>query len=205
MWSYINDRTKKVVVFDLNGTLTNRVSDHPKHLEYRNAYIRKHSGIRNTTLLPAETSSALKTVGLSPLRYYIERNNEFDWNDFHTYNSLTFDLVHSLKERGFKIVLYTDCHGVQVKKTLEILNLLDAMDLIITEERNMKKPSPKAFQFIAESFQCSPMEIVMIGNEYVKDLLPLILMGGSGIKVESEQELAQAISKIMPVNKRKAS
>ena len=77
--------------------------------------------------------------------------------------------------------------------------------MIITEESNCKKPSPNAFKYIAKELGCNLSEIVVIGNEYQKDLVPLILQGGSGIKVDSEEELNEAINLITPIINYKAS
>jgi FMN phosphatase YigB (HAD superfamily) len=93
-----------------------------------------------------------------------------------------------IKTADFNLVIYIDCQGVQVKKILEILKLSALFDLCITEEFNMKKPTPKAFEFIAREFNCSTSEILMVGNDYLMDLLPLILIGGNGIQVDSENE-----------------
>ncbi|MFT4661503.1 MAG: FMN phosphatase YigB (HAD superfamily) [Patiriisocius sp.] len=189
MWTYIKNKQIKTVVFDLNGTLTGSVSDHPEHIRYRNTYIEANSKVKHTQFLPEGTTMALKACGLSPLKYYIERNSEIDWKVFHHYNEGIYNCLTMLREAGYNLVLYTDCHGVQVKKTLEILRLSDMFDLSITEEFNMKKPSSKAFSHIAKKFNCSAAEILMVGNDYLMDLLPLILIGGNGIQVDSENEL----------------
>ena len=43
--TYFNSSEIKMVVFDLHGTITNRTSVHPYHIEYRNAYIKSKLGI----------------------------------------------------------------------------------------------------------------------------------------------------------------
>jgi FMN phosphatase YigB (HAD superfamily) len=188
MWTCVKNKKIKTVVFDLNGTLTGRVSDHPEHLRYRNAYIEKKSALKNLHLLPNATTTALKACGLNPLEYYLQRNAELNWENFHRFNERVYSCLTTLRKADFNLVLYTDCHGIQVKKTLEILKLSALFDLCITEEFNMKKPTPKAFEFIAREFNCSTSEILMVGNDYLMDLLPLILIGGNGIQVDSENE-----------------
>ena len=197
MLTYMKNKQIKTVVFDLNGTLTGRVSDHPEHIRYRNTYIKANSEVKHTQFLPDGTTMALKACGLSPFKYYIERNSEIDWKAFHHYNEGIYNWLTTLREAGFNLVLYTDCHSVQVKKTIEILRLSALFDLCITEEFNMKKPSPKAFRYIAKEFNCEEAEILMVGNDYLMDLLPLILMGGNGIQVDSENELTMVTELIL--------
>jgi hypothetical protein len=45
----------------------------------------------------------------------------------------------------------------------------------------------------------------MVGNDYLMDLLPLILIGGNGIQVDSENELFETMNYILSGNKLKAS
>ncbi|MFT5777564.1 MAG: FMN phosphatase YigB (HAD superfamily) [Crocinitomicaceae bacterium] len=205
MQTYMKYKQIKTIVFDLNGTLTGRVSDHPEHIRYRNAYIEANSGIADFHRLPNSTTSALKACGLSPLRYYLQRNSEIDWNVFHHYNENVHRCLTALREAGFTLVLYTNGLGTQVEKTLEILKLTTMFDLCITEEYDMKKPSPMAFEHIANVFHCEAAEILMVGNDYVVDLLPLLLMGGNGIQVDSESELFHLTDILISDNVLKAS
>lgn len=191
----------KVVVFDLNGTIAERISDHPKHIAYRNHYILSNSNIDRTDLLPSSTTKALQAAGLSPLEYYIHRNHEIDWSLFHQYSSEVNTSLNQLKEQGYKLVLYTDCHAIQVRKTLELLQLLDTFDLVISAEYNMKKPSPKAYEFIMKEFELQAEEIVIIGNDFDMDILPLLLMNGNGILIKSKKELPMAVEKILTLMK----
>lgn len=197
MKQFINNSSFKTIVFDLNGTLASRVSDHPSHLEYRNAYIKSKTGFNKFELLPDSTSLALKMCGLSPLKYYIQRNNEVNWNEYHEINERVLDCISRLKNKGYNLVLYTDCHGVQVQRTLEILNLTGQFDLCITEEYNFKKPAPKAFTFIAEYFKNNVSEILMVGNDYQMDLFPSLFVGASALELSSEHEFFEVMNVLL--------
>ena len=139
--------------------------------------------------LPNSTTLALQICGLNPKKYYSHRNSTIDWNLFHQYVESNVLAIIRLKEEGYKLVLYTDCLEVQIKGTLEVLRMANLFDLIISEEFNLKKPSPKVFKFISEKFGCSYSDMLMIGNDYYKDLMPLKILGGSIIQIEGEQEL----------------
>lgn len=183
------NNTFKVIVFDLNGTITGRVSEHPAHLDFRNNYIREKLGVAFKYDLPNSTTLALQICGLSPVEYYKYRNSVIDWSLFHTHSEFVSQGFQRLKELGYKLVLYTDCFGEQIKSTLKLLNMTGVFDLIISEEYNMKKPSPKAFKFIADKFSCLPDDLLMVGNDYVKDLLPLKILGGNVLQIDGDDEL----------------
>lgn len=194
------NNTFKVIVFDLNGTITGRVSEHPAHLDFRNNYIKSKLGKTLDAQLPCSTTLALEICGLSSVEYYKYRNSVLDWSLFHTNSELSSQGFQRLKELGFKLVLYTDCYGEQIKSTLKTLKMECVFDLIISEEYNMKKPSPKAFKFIADKFSCLPDDLLMVGNDYYKDLLPLKIIGGNIIQIESEQDLPKIFEIITKLN-----
>lgn len=191
---------KKVLVFDLNGTITERVSDHPYHLAYRDAYIEKNLGRKLDVNLPKSTSLALQICGLRPVPYYIHRNADIDWTKFHQENKEIRELLILLKKQGKRLVLYTDCLSVQVKKTLEIMKLTNVFDLIITGEFNLKKPDPKAYTFIAARLKTDLSQLVMIGNDLAQDLLPAQIAGASVFQVSNVKEFTQIASEVLLSN-----
>jgi HAD superfamily hydrolase (TIGR01549 family) len=183
--------TFKTLIFDLNGTITGRVSEHSDHIAFRNKYIEEKLGKSLSEKLPNSTTLALQVCGLSPIQYYIYRNSTIDWNLFHQYDESTELEFQRLKEKGYNLVLYTDCLGEQIKATLKVLGMETIFDLIISEEFNLKKPSPNVFKYVADTFDCSFREILMIGNDYNKDLLPLKILGGNTIQIDGEHELPE--------------
>ncbi len=189
-----------VIVFDLNGTLTNRVSDHPEHLAYRNAYIKEKTGKEISIPLPNETSLSLAICGLEASQYYHRRNDELDWNLFHSFTPSLLEGLKELLYGGYRLAIYTDCQLKQVEQTLEILRLSEVFDLIITGEDGLKKPNPEAFLCIARMLQCSPEDILMVGNDVNKDLLPLTFLGGNTIQVNGHQEMDRFFEFIAELN-----
>lgn len=52
--------TFKTLIFDLNGTITGRVSEHPDHIAFRDHYIMEKLGKSLSGKLPNTTSLALQ-------------------------------------------------------------------------------------------------------------------------------------------------
>ncbi|MGB0881789.1 MAG: HAD family hydrolase [Vicingaceae bacterium] len=183
------------IIFDLNGTITNSVSNKPKHILFRNDYIEDKIGMPLYGALPDQTSKALDFYMLNTEEYYRYRNSVIDWNIFHSYNNTTFDILSSLHKSGYNLVLYTDCYMEQVEPTLEILGIKSFFKLIISRELGYKKPSTKAFRFISKTLGVSLNQLLMVANDYKQDLKPLRAIGGNIIWIKSEKNLkdAQAI------------
>lgn len=191
----------RVLIFDLNGTITGRVSEHQAHIQFRNEYITQKLGCEIRRDSPKSTTLALQVCGLNPIEYYKYRNSVIDWNLFHYFDSTICIRFNELKALGYKLVLYTDCYGEQIKKTLEILRLDNVFDLIISEEYNLKKPNPKVFLFVSEQFNCELDQILMLGNDYSKDLLPLLILGGNAILTNNYSEIFDYFDYILETNK----
>ena len=58
------------IVFDLNGTITNSVSNNPIHILFRNDYIEEKIEMPLYGTLPNETTKALELFMLNPKEYY---------------------------------------------------------------------------------------------------------------------------------------
>jgi len=195
----INDDFK-VIVFDLNGTLTSRVSDHPEHIKYRNAFIESYLNAPIRIKLPDSTSLALNICGINPVIYYITRNTDIDWEKFHRFDPSLKQALTDLKGLGYKLVIYTDCLAEQVRATINILQIDEIIDLTLTGEYNLRKPTPRAFQFIANELECEIDELLMVGNDLNKDLLPLRYLGGNTLLLKDQKELPEFFDFIEELN-----
>ena len=180
------------IVFDLNGTITNSVSNNPKHILFRNDYIKDKIEMPLYGTLPNETSKALELYMLDTEEYYNFRNSVIDWSTFHSYNEVTFNMLRRLYKKGYNLVLYTDCYMGQVEPTLEILQIKSFFKLIVSRELGLKKPSTKAYRHIAKTLGEPLDHLLMIANDYKKDLKPLQNIGGNTIWIQSEQHIGKA-------------
>lgn len=188
------------IVFDLNGTITNSVSSDPKHILFRNDYIEDKIEMPLYGTLPNETSKALELYMLDTEDYYHYRNSVIDWNIFHSYNEVTFNMLSCLSKQGYNLVLYTDCYMQQVEPTLEILKIRPFFNLIVSRELGFKKPSDKAFRFIAKQLDTDINRLLMVANDYKQDLKPLRVIGGSTIWIQSEKFLVEAQKNIEKIS-----
>jgi FMN phosphatase YigB (HAD superfamily) len=128
--------------------------------------------------------------------YYNYRNAHIDWALFCKYNEHTYNTLNILKENGYKLVLYSDCYWEQILATINILKLNEIFDLILSKENGFDKPTPRAYQYIAEYFGVSPANILGVANDLNKDLLPLKFIGGQTMLVKSEKEISRTIDYI---------
>ncbi len=83
-----------------------------------------------------------------------------------------------LKKLGIKICILTD--GIPIKQYEKILRLrlqdfLD--DIIITEEVGIKKPNPKLFELALKRMDIQPKEVIYIGDNYTRDIVPGMKLG----------------------------
>ncbi len=188
----IKNMNFNTIIFDLNGTITNSVSSHPQHILFRNNYIEQKIKRRITKDLPHTTTKALGLFGLDVDAYYEYRNSHIDWNLFHSYSDTTIDVLTKFTEYNYNLVLYTDCYQQQIKSTLKILKAENFFTLIVSKEHGYKKPSSKAYRYIANKLNVEVNELLLIANDYTQDLKPLKDIGGNTIWIKSEQKLKDA-------------
>ena len=200
MKKHIVNKEFNVIVFDLNGTITSRISDNPAHIRFRNEYIKKRLDRDINIKLPDTTSLALSICGLDVREYYHYRNDHLCWSEFHRFDPDLKQGITDLKKLGYQLVIYTDCLLTQITRTLEILKLEDTFDLFISKEHNFKKPTPKAFEFIAKEFECEADQLLMVGNDEEKDLLPLRMIGGNTVQINNHKSLPSFFSLIDELN-----
>ncbi|MGF1472876.1 MAG: HAD family hydrolase [Rubrobacteraceae bacterium] len=73
------------------------------------------------------------------------------------------DLLHELKQEGYRLALATMSHRYQVVKVLDILGLEDDFDLVVTtDDVERGKPDPEIDLLIARDFGLPPEEFLVI-------------------------------------------
>lgn len=199
----INYPDFKVIIFDLNGTITNSVSQDPRHILYRNNYIESKINQPVDKDLAKVTSEALARYGLNVEEYYKYRNTHIGWEQFHSFNSITYDVIKELYHSGYKLVLYTDCYQEQIEPTLSILKVKHPFNLIVSKELGYAKPSNKAFEFIAKKMNVKVNELLMVANDWKQDLEPLASLGGNTIWIKSEKYLSAIMKVAKNINETK--
>ncbi|HBW35360.1 HAD family hydrolase [Desulfosporosinus sp. BICA1-9] len=126
-----------------------------------------------------------------------ERVVIFDWGDtvmrdfpqfrgpmvFWPQVEVTEGIAESLPEihRRFSICMASnagDSDAMLMAQALERVELRGYFDFLYTsKELGYKKPSPKFFQEIVDRIAVRPVQCVMVGNDYEKDIVPAKMTG----------------------------
>lgn len=104
--------------------------------------------------------------------------------DIHLYEGVV-DLIHSLKQKKFKVGIITDGRPEGQKNKIHALGLDDLVDdVIITDElggKQFRKPCDIAFRIMQLKWMINASEIVYVGDNISKDFRALIQLGMRGI------------------------
>jgi HAD superfamily hydrolase (TIGR01549 family) len=100
--------------------------------------------------------------------------NNLYWDSFYE-NLVCFDGVHDFiiwnKNIGKKIGILTDYETEYQVVKLEKLGLLKYIDIVVTsEEVGIEKPSYKMFYTMLQKMNLNPGDVIMIGDNYDKDI-----------------------------------
>lgn len=93
--------------------------------------------------------------------YLFFQREAFIYND-------TKEILEFCRQNNIKCAVYTDvAYGMDDEFSLnDISEIKDYIDLKLTSENvGFRKPNPKGFEKMLESFNCSPKEMVYIGDE----------------------------------------
>ena len=100
--------------------------------------------------------------------------NNLYWESFYSSMSCfegVEEFLHWNKKNGIKIGILTDYETEYQIKKLEQMNLLKYVDCIVTsEEVGIEKPSVNMFSNILRKMDLSYNEVIMIGDNYDKDI-----------------------------------
>lgn len=112
---------------------------------------------------------------------YFSKINKLYWETFYE-NMKCYDGVRDFiiwnKEQGIKIGILTDYETEYQVMKLEKLDLLKYIDNIITsEEVGIEKPSNKMFLTLLTEMKMKNTDVIMIGDNFNKDILGAIRMG----------------------------
>lgn len=157
IFSYIEDVYKKIYK-NLKNELGHTASSHNKSIYFK---------------------QLLETLNIN-LSLFSVINNLY-WQTFYV-NLVCFDGVYDFiiwnKNKGIKIGILTDYETEYQINKLDKLGLLKYIDIIVTsEEVGIEKPSTKMFFNILEKMGLSSNEVIMIGDNYDKDIKGALNVG----------------------------
>lgn len=116
---------------------------------------------------------------------YFEPINETYWNVFYENikcNRGILEFIEWNHRKGIKIGILTDYETEYQIRKLQKLNLLSYISAIVTsEEVGVEKPSCKMFQTIIQKMNINKTDVIMIGDNYKKDICGAANMGILGL------------------------
>lgn len=81
-------------------------------------------------------------------------------------------LLQSLKQRGHKVYLLSNAQSIFTRYEMRYLGIEDLFDdIFISSEYGCKKPDSRFYKVPLEKYDLKPEETIMIGNDYVCDIL----------------------------------
>jgi len=186
----------KGIIFDLDNTLYDYDLCHTKALEEAFNFIVMNNINLNIDIIKREYTNISKNLKnelnltasshnkgiyfkhlLEKLKEdisFVSTINKIYWDVFYK-NMACFDGVKEFiiwnKNLGKKIGILTDYETEYQIIKLENLDLLKYVDVVITsEEVGIEKPSIKMFNAILQKMKLHPYEVIMIGDNYEKDV-----------------------------------
>lgn len=201
MECYFNSKVIKLIVFDLHGTLTNRTSTHPYHIQYRNDYIEWMSGVKVPDNFDGGTDDAFALFPmLDKMDFYRHRDNDpnFKFEKIHAPNIMLKERLNRLSQ-SFQTVLYTDSFLKQINRTLLAIGLDNIFDYIIGLENGSRKVKSQYLVYpkLCEMFDVKMKNILIVGDRMDKDINPVLKAGGNGLRLSSNQFIIEAIDLII--------
>ncbi|MBL6729790.1 MAG: HAD family hydrolase [Bacteroidia bacterium] len=199
--TYFNSTEIEMIVFDLHGTITNRTSIHPYHIQYRNDYIKSKLGFTVDESFNGGTDEAFSLFPeLDKYEFYRHRDQDL---------SFRFDLIHKpnpelqkllrLVNDKFNTVLYTDSYLKQIERTLQSIGINGLFNKLIGLESGHHKFSSQhlVYPSLCAQLGIEMKNVLIIGDRMDKDINPVLKSGGSGIRVESSKYIIPAVQLLL--------
>ena len=185
----------KGIIFDLDNTLYSYTNSHAIALQETLIYISTtfQIDIQQLNSKYTKISNSLKyelvnTASCHNKNIYLKQlleNHKIQLDQLETINNIywtTFlnaatkyegvkEFIEWNRQIGIKIGILTDYETEYQIKKLHKLGLLEYIDVIVTsEEIGIEKPSSQMFQIILNKMNLKNSEVIMIGDDYKKDI-----------------------------------
>jgi FMN phosphatase YigB (HAD superfamily) len=120
----------------------------------------------------------MEFLNIKPIPFAYDASNIY-WDVFLKNMNLTDDAVIFLEvHKDIPICLITDLTAEIQYRKIDRLGLIEDIDYIVTsEEAGVEKPHPFIFKLALSKLKLSTSEVVMIGDNYSKDIIGANLLG----------------------------
>jgi FMN phosphatase YigB (HAD superfamily) len=195
--TFFNSSDIRLIVFDLHGTLTNRTSIHPYHIEYRNQYLERLLGHSVPEQFSVGTDEAFELFPtLDKYDFYKYRDNDplFEFERIHLPNPKLAEKLMIISKQ-FHTVLYTDSYLKQIERTLSAIGIDNVFYSIIGMESGYRKVSSQfsIYPDLCSSLSIKMENVLIVGDRMDKDINPVLQSGGNGIKIETSADIMEAL------------
>jgi FMN phosphatase YigB (HAD superfamily) len=195
--TFFNSSDIRLIVFDLHGTLTNRTSIHPYHIEYRNQYLERLLGHSVPEQFSVGTDEAFELFPtLDKYDFYKYRDNDplFEFERIHLPNPKLAEKLMIISKQ-FHTVLYTDSYLKQIERTLSAIGIDNVFYSIIGMESGYRKVSSQfsIYPDLCSSLSIKMENVLIVGDRMDKDINPVLQAGGNGIKIETSADIMEAL------------
>lgn len=123
----------------------------------------------------------------------IEKSLELEtqyWTTFRSHMKILpglLDFLADCQESGTKVVVISDLTTrIQFQKLIQLGIGGYIYQAVTAEEAGADKPDPAPFKLGLKKLECSPDEVIMIGDDYEKDIVGARTLGISTIQVVDE-------------------
>lgn len=187
----------RLIVFDLHGTITNRTSIHPYHINYRNRYIENSLGRPFPEDFSGGTDEAFALFPeLDKNEFYRHRDNDplFQFAKIHAPNPVLAKKLRAITS-SFRTILYTDSYLKQIERTLIAIGISNIFDKIIGIENGHRKSISQhtVYPQICEKYGIGIQNLLIVGDRMDKDINPVLRAGGNGLRIASQIYILDAL------------
>ena len=121
-----------------------------------------------------------KTYGITLTK--TPRETYVDYLELYEKNWETFDDVREtlvkLQQSGHKLGIISNGDFVHQTQKLRKTGIINSFDIVTTSSEYMiAKPDPRVFEAIIKRFNLNKEEMIMIGDQVAKDVLPCLSLG----------------------------
>lgn len=197
---FLHSSDIKIIVFDLHGTITNRTSIHPYHIDYRNLYIEKKMGYavpKNLLMSTDETFEMFPMLDKYAFYKYRDSDLLFDFGKIHFSIPKLKATLNSLSN-SFSLVLQSDSYRKQIDRTLDAIDLNGIFGKIISKDEKQRKVLARTdlYGMLCDHYQVNMCNILMVGDRIDKDINPALYAGANAIRVKSSHFILEALELI---------